>query len=695
MNELLLRRKAKIYVCDDKISYDNQQLAAMLNKNIENLGYVLSKELFDRLSQSSVDYITVFYNQLIKYLKSYVGANVVYSPFYVNFPSEVECTTEVNLYINALVHYYSGGVLYPNTEENIRPELEQFVKLKVLSRANDEELELKEIFVNLLNSKTSLSEQDKDDIKWFFINRDISDMLPKAIPLKENCALVGALYIVYFPNCSYHDLLPYFKTATDVLRLAVALSEGDISLSVNTKFISFKTKHRKILLELLEHCNNIQEDMKRYKGMWLRLGERLHPCKYKRFVKVNDAFDKLRNGKISTWKGEVDIAFKNQDFAKATQLLSQRGGEFARTLDNLLRKTDDKTLVIDSFEKVVESISTPVLLQVKNHFQNRDRQRFIIKKGSTTILYKIDSAACTIAEDYCNLVVNICDNALINNYKKLNPLGKVYLSEEFKDYIVPFNQRAASKAMKTITMGSKVKIEDNANIVRLFIWWTNTKSRERVDVDLSALILDENFNFHSQVSYTNLTSLNMYHSGDIINGGDCDGEGVAEFIDVDINSMLENNGRYLVCSIFNYSNIKYSEMENIKFGWQYREKPNSGEIFEPKTVEQRIDLCCDSTKSVPVVFDCKERKFIWLDLSLSVSNVNYGEPNNIENNVKNIDDIIRLLLSLKKANLYDLINLHIQARGELTLKKSDADIIFDVNEGVTPFDIDEIVGKYL
>lgn len=59
----------------------------------------------------------------------------------------------------------------------------------------------------------------------------------------------------------------YFKTATDVLRLAVALSEGDVSLASSVRFKKFNRAERRFLLGLLEQCGNITEDMLRYKNV--------------------------------------------------------------------------------------------------------------------------------------------------------------------------------------------------------------------------------------------------------------------------------------------------------------------------------------------------------------------------------------------------------------------------------------------
>ena len=53
------------------------------------------------------------------------------------------------------------------------------------------------------------------------------------------------------------------------------------------------------------------------------------------------------------------------------------------------------------------------------------------------------------------------------------------------------------------------------------------------------------------------------------------------------------------------------------------------------------------------------------------------------------------MVKIKKANLYDLIRLHIRARGEEVSSKEEADLVFDLEDGITPYDTDVFMGQYL
>lgn len=132
------------------------------------------------------------------------------------------------------------------------------------------------------------------------------------------------------------------------------------------------------------------------------------------------------------------------------------------------------------------------------------------------------------------------------------------------------------------------------------------------------------------------------------------------------------------------------------FGWMGREDVKSGEIYEPKTVEQKMDLTSQSMVCIPVIFDCVEREFIWCDMNVSLDGCYYHRGgNNVESNLMGVAATCYSVVNMKKPNLYDLIDLHIRARGLRVENKEEADIVFDINDGITPFDTEVFMGEYI
>lgn len=695
-NEILMRRRNKVIlpVVENANTETTNKYVCTMIKNIEGLGFTFSPRLYEELIKLPKQDLFVFYEELVVILKGMVGANVEYHPMYPNFPHSVMKKTEATLFLNAIVHYWSKGTLFPVEEKEERLPLFDTTKVTMIKPGTLSDIE--DIFKNLCASKTSISRVDKDDLEYIMKNFQVT--LPSEIPLKENVALIGKICLEL--KTPAHELYSYFKTATDVLRLATALSDGDLSLSTPVKYKSFSRYERRVLLDLLEHCGNIEEDMLRYKGQWIRVGERLHPGEYKQFEKVQITFHKLRNEvKIETFNSNVEKVLKEKEYVKAIELLKKRPGEFARRLDMLLRNVDHKNVVINTFKDIANQVSIPVLFQVRQHFMERDKEvRVFFPKGNLARSYALDNDATPIDEKYCQAVVQICETALVDCFKEREYMGKVYLSEEYKKYAIPFSQRSASKTLRTITRGSRLSCEENTNVIRGFIWWTNEEDDDPIDMDLSAVILNEAWEKLEHISYTHLCSKEFHsvHSGDITNGGPVDGDGVSEFLDIDINAVLERGGRYVVFQVYNYSMEDFSSMSHAMFGWMEREDGEFGEIFEPKTVKQKMDLASQSTVCIPVIFDCQTREVICCDMNLTINGFHsHCGGNNVESNIQGVAATCYAIVNAKKATLYNLIQLHIKARGIEVTSKEEADVIFDIEDGITPFDTDVFMGEYL
>ena len=720
MNEILLRRKNKVILGIGTAKVANDRCITTIMKNIEELGYTFSREVFDVLRTYSVNELTEFYLELKAALMKLKGANVVYMPMYADFPKGVMDAHFSELYINAMVHYWSDGILYPkNHRKRVNDRLPLFDETKVKVLQLGSEADVRQIFDNICTSRTSISRTDREDIAYLFETDNMK--LPDNIPHKENAAYIAALYLQKKP-------LANVKTATDVLRLVTAMSDGDVSLAENTRYRSFSRRQRRMIMELLSGCPNIEEDMLRYKERWIRIGERIHPSEFDcsrytlEYDRAINAFDKLRNNrKIETFAGKIEFDLAYGEYESALAELVKRPGELARRLDQLLRETY-KEPVIRSFASVAEKVSTPVLLQVREHFLHRSEHadvRVFFPKGSLAKCHSERNDLPDIDERYCQEVVRICENALVKIYGQREPMGKVYLSDDYRNYVVPFSQRSASKAFKTIVRGSRLPMASQTNAVRAFIWWTNMDKCDlesyddgRVDIDLSAAIFDENWNYMEHVSYTNLKSekYKACHSGDIVNGGPVDGDGVSEFLDVDVDSVVRYGARYVVYQVYSYTGQTYADMPHAMFGWMERADVNSGEIYEPKMVEQKLDLTAGSMVCIPVIFDCVKREFIWCDMNMSLSGVHMNTGgNNLESNLSGVTAVCYSMVNVKKPHLYDLIALNVMGRGVLVDNREDADIVFDTalylnndtveNERdkmvITPYDTELFMSEYL
>lgn len=730
IDEVLLRRKNKLMISGKEVTdfkrVDKEIVSYVIaiQKNLEEYGYTFDCHVFATLCNMKVLELESFYSQLMPTIKTLCAADVEYHPMYPNFPKQVAEMSDVELYINAIIHYLTFGTFHPQYEKTERlPFIDgckpsKFAgkydrKMIVLSIGT--ESDVMELFENLVGSKTSISEQDKCDIAH--IIKDYPryvDNMPEEIPFKENVAYVTNLILDNDKNHALAATSKYFKGATDVLRLAVAMCGGDVSLAEATHFHSFKRRQRRLLMNLLVACgnaDNLMEDMYRHPSEWIHFGEWVHPCESafadKKYANVRAAFNTLRNGKKPIlFMTKVEEGTKQGKVKEVADLLKSRPGDFARRLDKLLRDcrtSYDKNAVVNAFAGVASKVSTPVLLQVRQHFAVRlnevnstqkEPQRIFFPKGSIAKVISIPNELKDIDATCCKNIVRICYNALIENYGKREYLGKVYIDPELKGFVTPFSQRSATSANKIVVRGSRIKVNDSAKVMRGFIWWTNIgndkcdgwSGRGRVDLDLSAVMLDDNFNYVNHISYTNLRSGEMesYHSGDITNGGSANGKGVAEFIDFNLDAVRKK-ARYVCFTVHSFTQQKFSELPNCRFGWMEREKCNSGEIFEPSTVDMAIKPTSETTMIVPVMFDTKTREFIWMDISCPEGGFPNRRPNNVETTLKGIHAACYALANFKKPNLYDVMAVNAKARGVQVVSREEADIIFS-NDTTIPME---------
>ena len=683
VNAILLTKKLSAIVIEKNNSPHLDHLSTIIsfNKNIESLGYTMDLKLIEELHYLSRTKLLAFFDHMLETLTEMRGANVKYKPMYCNFPKQLMEMSEVELYVNAIMHYLGDCVglrILPSYVKEDREEIDPttYPNLDIIKLSSVDTII--ELANNLLTSKASLSETDRDSLKTLFPILTTHVSKPPIVQFKEN--LIFA--IVNCDDFLYKNALTeQLKTATDILRLAVGFSGGDISLTEDTKFKSFTRPIRKLLLNRLEHIENITEDMLRFKEQWKRLGEKLHPGEYTKFVNVNKSFKILRdNLKFTTDGTTIEEGIKSKKgLDKILKVLSRKPGVFARKLDHLIRVYDkDLTLILDEFKTVSLVIPPRVLLQVKAHFRSRGTDwdtRSFMPKGNLSKIQVLENNLIPLKRNVCIAVEAICDEALKEHFGVLEPLGNVYIDPKLNQIMIPMTERSASKQLKTIPRGSVVDMSDSStNVIRLFCWWKQA-GNDRCDIDLSAAGFDSNFRFMGQIAYYDLRGDMGCHSGDITSAPN----GASEFIDINIDSAISKGYRYIAMTLNSFTHQAYKDIPECFAGVMYRNKSglNTGEIYDPRTVAQKFDISADTTMSMPLMFDIQERKMIWMDLSVK-SRAMY---NNVHSNESSITKIVKSIAECqyRKSTLGDLFKLHAQSRGKIVLNRDEADVVFGMD----------------
>lgn len=695
-NALYLQKASKLMLAPGQaaLPLPGQYLVG-LQKNIESLGFVLSPALAERVLTLSESELKEFYTILIPLLKQLVGAHKNFTPMYPNFPEQVMNMPKWELQLNALLHYWGDAIgkrILPQYEKTERPALQDETPLKQIDLGDSADFML--IFQRLQLARMALCPEDKKHLAWFVASRGeaIVPYLEAHLPQRENAALLVAALLQHIKKADGQTDLAanYLKNGTDVLRLATALSNGDVSLAENTRFESFSKPIRRLLLGQLERMEDLAEALQKRPEPFKRLAERLHPGEYKtRFPKTFEAFKALRQGqKMPTFGRSVEMALAEREISTALALLQTRPGEFARRLDHLLRLSAQADSVLTPFAQLANGLPSPLLLQVMAHFQGRlapAELRVFFPKGEVAKLQAIDNTLPPLADAVCEAVITLCKQALVKQYGLRTPLGKCYLDESLKAFKVPFALRSASKALRTVARGSRVEL-GMGETVRFFIWWKDGLSR--TDLDLSALSLNANFEYQSTLAYYNLKEIGGCHSGDITSAP----EGASEFIDIHIPTFLSSGSRYLLMVVSSFTEQPYCDLPECFAGVMMRQFPNSGEIYEPRTVLNKFDLSANTQIAIPLILDLETQQMIWTDLALK-KNPNYA--NHVHGNRSSLSLLCQAMTQLQKPSLYQLLELQIDARGSRVYNREEADTIFSQDQGLTPWDSDRIITDFL
>jgi hypothetical protein len=681
MREVIALRRNQ--VCVESVDVftmnkQNEALVMSVQANLMSLGYMLSEKAMKALSNSSEKSIVKFHDETTKHIRRLIGGDIKFNPFYKNFPSDVMEMSYVELYFNAICHYYSSGKWVPAQEIKERGFAFEKVKFTVLEPVSGDEW-IRELANELATFPKPLDEQSIKDLIW--IAHNVPNVEVGKITVKETlCELAASGIDVKVTN------------PTDVLRIALKLSGGDISLTSipktakknrrvsnvevkalrdKHKFMKFNRIQRRFLLNILEGIKNLSaSDMQTHLGRWLRLGEILHPGEYANsYPKAAAAFAAIRNQKeqkVRTFAGSVEIAFAN-DMIEGFNVLKQRPGEFARRLDYLVRTYGDTA--IDHFEEVIDKVSSKVIFEMYDHFEAR-----LFKKEARAVMIKGTSNVQKLKElvPLSKMTVKRIQDMIFSSMEKrmaaLPKMGKVFIDESLKCTPIPFSMQSSSGGKKIAPRGSRFKLDD-ASTIRGYVHWN--AGNKTIDIDLAAGFLDSKFNMIGEISFYSLTNsaIKAYHSGDVRHVyGPC-----AEYIDFSKQSALNTGARYVLFNVYNYDGGPLSLINECTFGFMSRSKPESNEIFDPKTVVNSFSMIADSNSVCPVMIDLQTNEAIWIDASHNTRGIPVQcKGENFFNTIKSFIDMTSI-----KASIYDLIEMHVRARGGEIVDEAEAEVKYD------------------
>ena len=401
---------------------------------------------------------------------------------------------------------------------------------------------------------------------------------------------------------------------SDVIRL-VELLQFQSYESKDVKKLNLRNADRVFLTRVLDSI--FQEgicDMRtclEKKKLWKGL---LHHLHYKPVNETAQHFlNDIRNNEARSAYSEFERLIAAGDVREAVDMLREAKGPGAvlRNLDYLLSRCKFPATA----DYVLDSIQTDnkiLLIQLFLHYCKEDldaRRVFAFQKLGMARVHE------ETPEEHCRrkttLKPSTVSKARVHMWEALGnackgTLGKVYIGSGMNRIALPLQEGTSMGGVGALPRGSRLPIPDGKKI-RAFTYW------ERVDdIDLSAFLLDEKGQ-QIELSWRTFTdSESIVFSGDQTSGY----EGGSEYFDIDLELFeIEFPGmRYIVLCDNVFSRVPFSTCF-CKAGYMMRDREDSGEVFEPKTVKSSYAITCPSTFAYLFGIDVKKREVVWLNMA--------------------------------------------------------------------------------
>lgn len=710
MNKTILKKyyemQGKVILPEQKDN-DNLSLAATVAANFISIGFPLTTEQLRTLAKADAEDIKGFYEDNFAMLSEVIGAGKQPKPFYPDFPEGCMERSHAEYFIDQIIYGLSGLQLEPKEymkEKKTYPFIGQPMR-RVLMTGSREDLDA--TFEMAVKSAIAYSKEQREFIMEYVKENPekINVLIDNAATKNRENAVTCAVMVEELSENSLHTA-KFMKQPADLLRYAAFKSlqrinaardpYGAIALK-DTKedmpdFALGRKERRFVMDNLVEMDKGSGEKLSNFMHghdeEWSRLFKRLHisdpTWKAAKYDNVKQAIIIIQSGmNIDRPARRLEEAVKTENVELAVKESAKMPGEFMRRFDKLYRmgiEQGKEQVVLHAMEDVSSKAGIATVTGAIGNIEMRDHdeeERFF--KGKTgKVVRSVYKNRKGFTEEQIKNAVDIAMKGMSEKFAGKKPMGKVFMSDTLASVKIPADIRDNSGAVGGMTSGSKMPIAEDWKKMRFFTSWTNLMEGDdnedyyngnRVDIDLTVAFCDKNMNVVEFCGWNGSKHGDGFvYSGDVQDGGPADGEGRAEFIDVDIDKLKEREIVYLVPQVNSYTNQKFSEQPHTCFGVMKRTDKDMGKKFEPATVVNRFVLDTEAKQASMYIMDICNREILWLN-EKAQENVASRGLHGMLNQVGHVS-------GSKTMSLNRLVEANVMSNGEFTKSPQDADVIF-------------------
>lgn len=267
------------------------------------------------------------------------------------------------------------------------------------------------------------------------------------------------------------------------------------------------------------------------------------------------------------------------------------------------------------------------------------------------------------------LLHNVVLEKVVDAYKAMDKLGKVYVSDNFDKLGIPTNTSAGGKGIDMLPTGSRVAIPYNN--IRTFVYW-----KDIYDIDASLTLVKANGTLDC-IFFGNYHA--MPYGTSILFSGDNRSDKGAEYYDIKLDELRAKGYVAVLYSLTAY-NGRFDQGE-VFCGYQNKENLETV-AWDPKNIAMQFKVPgVDSRTAIAFGIDLTTNEMIVLNTALD----------SMERVVRLSDyEIVKKYMD---SNFLELnVGLVARIRGEVVTDPSEADVVFDDN--YVPTENQKVIRSY-
>lgn len=591
---------------DDRGARAPRAEVATVLSNMAFYGYTPALPALEALQTLTGSRLAEFWDELQPVLAQITGADRNMGDFvvYKNFPQEVLSMSEGQYWFNQILMYLGAPNEWFQEDAEARAPLNDKLKLKVLGLASD--VALANIYDALVRAKARWTDAQSEQAVALACALPVSDLDLSDFGFKENGINLIAASLEFDGTVTISD-------ATDVLRLAAAMSDQDVSLQKTLRFRNFTRGERRFLLSLLEASKNLRADLTLRSELWKKLLARLHPGDFK-FEKVTATYDALFKGSLLGFNAAVEANLLTKEKLVLEQL-QHRPGEFLRRLHALYDVFGMDA--VRAFVAIADKLNTTQLLKLHSYLRTVNTRKEFMRapKGNWAKAQVMANEKKKFSGVALNALFDVINATLFARMDSALPQG-VALAHE-ADYI---KLQTNDQELAPYGRGTVFPIPPEMTFIRSASYWECAVGTD--------VWFDVGFNFFndywvdlgaccwSNERLQRGSEVGAVFSGDPTNSKDLKGR-ACQMIDLYLDKLAAMGVRYAVWNVLAYSRIKFSDAGEVLATLQWGENPEAGNLYEPSRAQMVFPLKGTALTKYVAMLDLKLRQVVYLDANLA------------------------------------------------------------------------------